>query len=385
MMDILFVCAEAPTGERPRSHGLIAALVQRGHSVTVVFGDEAGTTFDDLSQHCRKLVPARRRQLAEAVAAELTASSFDVAHLERAAAEFLPAPLPIPTVLDAVTCVSLRRGRAIHTLGPVGRVTHSTGLAGLRRAEAALVARYQRVMMATDVDARALRELVGTTDETQNTIHVVPGPVDLQRFAPPLQLRDPATLLVDLRELDRAEAWATLRLAGAAMALVWDERADARLTILGAVPLGAGGRLIGDPRVVVTGPVHDPRGHLMAASVVIAPLAPATSAPHGAVEAIATAAGLIAGRSLASDLGGMPGYDLLVADTPEEIARAALTLIDDPPYRGQLGRAGRRRLELTHGPMRALAALENVYAAATGSAIAEWRLEVGLDQVRLVE
>src|SRR5690606_13460005 len=127
---------------------------------------------------------------------------------------------------------------AVGFLGPIARLTHLVTLPARRRAEAALVARFSRVIVASDEDAAALRRLGKGGDERSN-IHVVPSTIDTERFAPPTSLRDPATLLLDLRELSRAEARAALGAVSSTMPLIWAQRADIRLTVLGPLPLGA--------------------------------------------------------------------------------------------------------------------------------------------------
>jgi glycosyltransferase involved in cell wall biosynthesis len=380
-MDVLFVCGEAPTPSRQRPHGLLAALARRGHSVALVFADETGTAFDHLAERCRAIVAVRRRMLAAAVAAEAATGRYDLVHVDRSAAGLIVRPPPLPAVLDVAVCGSLRHERALRFLGPLARARRSARLNGWRRGEAALLGRYARVITAYEDDAAALRAWSGA-DEGQGCIHVVPCPVDTARFAPPWGLRDPATLLLDLRGLRWDEAAAALRAAAGALAVIWGQRTETRLVVLGATPLGMAGRLAGDPRVVFAGAAHDGRGHLAAATAVIAPLASAC-ALQGALEAMATGCALVASRAVAHDLGAVHGEEALVADGPEDLGWAALNLLDDAPFRGRLGRAGRQLVERRHGYERVIAALESVYEAATGSALAEWRLEVGLDRPRL--
>lgn len=377
-MDVLFICGEAPTAAHHRTNGLIAALARRGHSVSLIFADEAGTAFDGLDEHCRSVLPVRRRQLADAAAGAIREGAYDLIQVDRAADALFHAPPALPAVIDAVVCAGLRAERAARGVGPLARAARSARLPYLRRDEAAMLTRYRRVIVACEEDAAALRALVDADGEGQGGVHVVPSPIDLERFAPPLRLRDPATLLLDLRELGRAEAVAALGAVAAALPTIWEQRAEVRLAVIGHVPLGAAGRLAGDPRVVFSGTVHDPRGHLTAATIVLAPAEPATTAPHAALEALATATPLIACAALARDLGAAPEEELLVAETPAGMARAALALLDDAPFRGRLGRAGRRLAARRHSWEQAVAALEDVYGAATGSAIADWRLEVGL-------
>lgn len=384
-MDLLFVCGEAPTAAHPRPHGLLRALARRGHSVTVLFADEAGTTFDDLGDQGRHLMPVRRRRLAETFAMEAQPGRYDLVHIDMGAAPLLArVTTGLPSVLDAVICASMRRERALRSQSPLARAAQSPWLTQQRREEAALLKRFSRVIMAAEADAAALRILAGDV-EGQGSIHLVPSPLDTERLRPPQRLRDQATVLVDLRELTRHEAGLALAHTTAVMTALWETRGDARLTVLGAVPFGTAGRLAGDPRVVFTGAVNDPYGHLATATLVLVPVEPLLALPHSALEAMATGAALVARPALAGDLGPPARDTLLAADTPAAQAGLILALLDDPPLRGRLGRAGRKLVELEHSWERALGALENVYAAATGSAIAEWRLELGMDRPRLGE
>lgn len=383
-MNILFVCGEAPTAAHPRPHGLIAALSRRGHSVTLLFADEAGTAFDDLAERCQQVLPVRRRSLRAAVAREAARGGYDLAHVDRSAASHMPAVPPLPTVLDAGTCRSCRQERSLRSLRLVARAFALARLPLLRRRERELLARFERAIVATPDDAAGLAALRGA-DAGHGGLHVVPTPVDLRRLAPPTRLRDSATLLLDLRGLTRAESSASLATMARVMPLLWAQRADTRLTVLGHTPFGVASGLAGDPRVVLAGPVHDPRGHLSAATMVVAPFEPPTRLAHGPLEALATATALVTRRRTAQELDARPGEELLVADTPAEIARATTDLLNDPLFRGGLGRAGRRLAERRHGHGPVLSALEDVYCAATGSVIAEWRLEVGMSGARADE
>jgi glycosyltransferase involved in cell wall biosynthesis len=383
-MDLLFLCAEAPTASQPRPHGLIAALARGGHRVTLLFIDEAGTAFDDLAVHCHTVIPVRRREFRARVHAEGATGAYDLVHVDGPAARFVER-LELPTVLDAAVSASLRHDRAIGFLGPFAQLGRLAQRPGLSESEAALIRRFNSVIVAAEEDAAALRELVDPERDSPAPIYVVPNVVDMERFAPPLSLRDPASLLLDLRWLSRAEARAALAMMAATLPIIWRQRAEVRLTIVGAPPIGAASGLAGDPRVVFAGSVHDARGHLASATMALAPLCPAATSCHSALEALATGTALVASRHIAHELGARAGHELMVADTPAQLAAAALALLEDPPYRGQIGRAGRRLAEHNHCWERALHGLEDIYAAVTGSPIAEWRLEVGMKWPRAGE
>jgi glycosyltransferase involved in cell wall biosynthesis len=63
------------------------------------------------------------------------------------------------------------------------------------------------------------------------------------------------------------------------------------------------------------------------------------------------------------------------------VARAVLELLEDPRYRGQLGRAGRAYVERHHSLKAAAYELEQIYAAARGAEHADWRLDMGLGRM----
>ncbi|MCX7790115.1 MAG: glycosyltransferase, partial [Chloroflexaceae bacterium] len=180
--------------------------------------------------------------------------------------------------------------------------------------------------------------------------------------------------------LRRSEARQALRLAAATLTTIWDARPDVHLTVLGSPVRQFRGPLAHDPRVIFVHPVHDSRIYLTTATLALAPLTPTTTTPHGALEALATALPLVACKRLAQDVGGRDGEELLIAEGASGFARATLALLNDPPVRGRLGRAARRLAERRHGWELAAVALTDVYAAATGSSLAEWRLEVGLNR-----
>lgn len=379
-MDVLLVCGAAPTINHPRTHGFIAALARYGHSVTLVFADRAGTAFDDLSRYCRQVIPVRhRRDLAGVVYGLIAGERFDLAHLDNRAATLLGRPLPIPTVVDAVTCLSRRLEHATRCNLPLARVRHVARLARLRRQEFQRLAPFEHIILAAEDDLRALRAM-GIGETTGAHMYTVPSTLDLQRLAPPFNLREPATVLLDLRDLSRSEARRALRLAAAALALIWRTRPDVRLTVLGASARRLHGALATDPRVAFVNPVRDARIYLTGATLALAPVAPTATTPHSALEAMATALPLAACERLALDVGGRDGEELLVAEGPSELARATLVLLNEPLIRGRLGRAARRLMERRHGWELAAIALTDVYAAATGSSLAEWRLQVGLNR-----
>ncbi|NJM05490.1 glycosyltransferase family 4 protein [Candidatus Gracilibacteria bacterium] len=71
------------------------------------------------------------------------------------------------------------------------------------------------------------------------------------------------------------------------------------------------------------------------------------------------------------------GQNVVLARAPAHMARAILALLDDPRWRGQIARAGREYAALYHSWDLVATDFEQIYAAAAGASIADWRLELG--------
>jgi glycosyltransferase involved in cell wall biosynthesis len=376
-MHILMICVAAPTPERPRAHGLLTALARCGHTVSLIFVDRAGTAFDELSDRCQTITPVRRRYgLARAVTEELARRPFDLVHLEGPLARAAGAPLPLPTVIDVTACLAARRERATRGAGTTARVAHVLRTLWARRYKLEDLAGEARLIVAATKDVWAYDALGYAARRPE----LVPTPLDLGRFAPQLRRCDQATLLLDLRDLGRFERMAALGAAHAIMTQAWRQRPELALNVLGAPPPGAGRQLADEPRIRLLGSPRDARPHLAAASLALVPVLPGGAAPYAPLEAMATGLPVLGLPALADELEALPGRDLATAPGPAAMAHEVLALLDDAPYRGRLGRGGRRLVELHHSYEVATAALEQVYAAATGLTIADWRLAVGLER-----
>jgi glycosyltransferase involved in cell wall biosynthesis len=313
--------------------------------------------------------------LIEAVYREARSGGYDVAHVDGIAASALGyALIGIPTVLDAASCVSLALTRRSRDGWRVGaRVAPE--LARTRRHEATYLGSYERVVAASAEDAWALRMLGQRSGAQPPAVHIVPTPVETDDAAGLLTFREQGTLLLCAGPEGRA---ATLqRVASEVMPRIWSQRADIRLLIVGPTParLARGGAA--DPRILSVS-AQDQRA-IARATLALAP--GDAQAADAALQVMGMGTPLIASRMIGRILQAADGRDLLLADSAEELARAALELLDDPRYRGQIGRAGRTHIERHHSPAVVADELERVYAAACGAAIADWGLDVGLGRL----
>lgn len=294
--------------------------------------------------------------------------SFDVVHVEhlRAAelARSVGAARPgLPLVFDAVDSISLLFERALRR-GPSAqtRLMALLDLARTRRYEALYRLRFSQVLVTSQEDHWAL-EVLRRQHQLPGTgaLDVLPNGVDLDYFHPTEASRAPATLVFTGKMSYHANHAAALFLLREIMPLVWQERPDVCVQIVGADPAHSLRAFAGDPRVVVTGYVPDLRPYLTQATLAVSPLRYGVGIQNKVLEAMATATPVIAARQANRALAAQPGRDLLLAESAAEYASAISGLLSDPARRARLGRNGRRYVEQHHNWEQAVARLEQFY------------------------
>ncbi len=398
-MQILFVAAEVPTRQQIRAYGLLCALADRGHRIRVVCGAAPGSyrRAADLQERGVEVLAVpqsaaeRRRnmlralpgplplraaaayggRLLEAVADEARSGAYDVAHVDGMAASALGYALAgLPAVLDAASCASLTMARRAGDSWRRGAQA-ALALARTRRHEAAYLGSYERVIAASADDAWALGTLSASPGGPAPTAYVIPTPVESGPAGGILTLREQGTLLLCADPATRAEV--VEMMVAAVMPLIWRQRADIRLLIPGPIPAGVDRGATGQRVLSVS--AGDTRA-LTRATIALAP--GDALAADAALQALGAGTPLIASGLIGRRLQAADGRDLLLADGPADLARATLALLDDPRYRGQVGRAGRAYVERSRRPGAIAEELERVYAAARGADVAGWSLDVGL-------
>src|SRR5581483_3573766 len=129
----------------------------------------------------------------------------------------------------------------------------------------------------------------------------------------------------------RQDIWPRLR----------DSLPTAEWRLIGANP-GAVARFTGgDPRIRVVGPVEDAIRHLAEAKVCVVPLRSGSGMRFKILEAWAAGRAVISTTLGAEGLDARDGEQLLLADTPEDFARAVVRLWNDSALQAELGERGR--------------------------------------------
>jgi sugar transferase (PEP-CTERM/EpsH1 system associated) len=134
---------------------------------------------------------------------------------------------------------------------------------------------------------------------------------------------------------------------GHVLPLVRREVPDARFWAVGRRPLPAL-RALASEGVTVTGTVDDIRPYLDRGAVCVVPLRSGSGTRIKIFEAMAMGKSVVSTTLGAEGLPVTHDRDILLADSPEEFARAIVALLRDPARRRRLGGAARELVERNH-------------------------------------
>jgi len=446
-MRVLFIVPYVPNLIRVRPYNLIRHLAARGHEVTVLTlwsTERERAEAEALKQHCHRVValPLPRWRplwnclralptstplqamycwqpaLARRLDFEIRNSKFEIAHVEHlrgaryglAASNLRPVTCDLrPAIVwDSVDCISLLFEQALQ-MGPSlgSRLKAWLDLERTRRYEGWLVTQFDRVLVTSPVDGKALAQLYQVTwghGDTETRRHgdtetarlspalpfslsphhpispssplpitVLPNGVDLDYFKPRDVPRDSATLVLTGKMSYHANVAAALYLVHKVMPLIWAQRPDAKLCIVGKDPpreiielKAQSSKLqseIRNPKseIVVTGTVPDVRPYLAQATVAVCPVLYSAGIQNKVLEAMAMGLPVVATPQSCAALKVTNGENILIAEESEDFARQVLKLSDDEGLRERMGRNGRRYVEEHHDWRDVAQRLEEIY------------------------
>jgi glycosyltransferase involved in cell wall biosynthesis len=261
---------------------------------------------------------------------------------ERETLQYVPRNLWRSTLWDLVDAPVLATERRLaidETLTTWERVKLRTALGPLRCFERSALRRVGRAVLNSTADIAVLRTRIPDVE----IANVIDGG-DVEYFSP-RHVADrseaPSDLLFFGNYAFPPNADAALHLVRDIMPLVWRARPDARVIIVGPDPPESLRELQDGRRVIVTGFVPDVRPHLARATVIVSPLRFGTGMKNKLQAALAMEKAMVASRVTCEGFDRLePGVHALVADGADEVARAALALLNDPARRHALGAAG---------------------------------------------
>jgi glycosyltransferase involved in cell wall biosynthesis len=429
-MRILFIAPYTPNPIRVRPYEFLRALLHRGHEVTLAtLYTSAAEQFDldrlaemgvrVLAQqmpvwrsgvNCLMALPTRsplqsvyswQPDLFQSLWALVQTQVFDAVHIEhlrgsRYGAELLRCMAAQgtrpPVVWDSVDCIShLFTQAAAQSRSTKGKLMTRFELPRTERYEGQLVHLFDHTVVTSKIDKSALAALADRagadrdqpTRAADDAISVVPNGVDLDHFAFCGSEQRHANRIVFSGKMSyHANVTAALHLINDIMPLVWAQRPDAEVWLVGKDPApelralaeaaarAAGGPADGAPadgaparRIVVTGEVPAMQDYIQSAAVAVAPLLYGAGIQNKVLEAMACGAPVVASPQASQSLTARPDHDFLLAATPGEAATAILALLASPAQRAELGRAGRRFVETHHSWDSAARQLEEIYLA----------------------
>jgi sugar transferase (PEP-CTERM/EpsH1 system associated) len=405
-MNILFFVPYVPNLIRIRPYNLIRSLSARGHRITLVtiWKDEQELKSLELVReycaqvrsfhlpgwrsvwNCVSAVPSRNPlqsvyswepQLAREISLMAQGNGkapFDVVHVEHLRGARYGAYLKaqcrdhgrgVPVVWDSVDSISLLfRQAMLQSKSVFSRSLTRFELWRTEPYEAGLVRQFERVVVTSSADRQAFQSLQPAL-ASSSLISVLPNGVDLEYFSPdPGVEREPATLVVSGKMSYHANVTMVLKLVDEIMPLVWKERPDVKVCIVGKDPPRRILSLSQNPNIIVTGTVEDLRPYLRKATVAMAPIVYGAGIQNKVLEALACATPVIASSQATSALNVTNGEELCIAADAVEFARAVLNLLEDREGRERLGKSGREYVEKHHQWYSIAGQLERIYERA---------------------
>jgi glycosyltransferase involved in cell wall biosynthesis len=354
---------------------LLSTLAAEGHEVILVcFGDptELGSPAPELKRLCTQVrlvaAPAsngtveefwgrlsgvfssmpygaqrlRSRLMSEAVKRTLDEQPFDMVICDDIyMLANLPAKADIPTLLNKhdITHEIIERFLA-YERNPVKRLYGQLEHRKVRRLEIDACTNSTAVLACSERDEKLIRSLCPNAE-----IKIVPNVVDVGSYQPSYEDDGQTVLYVgamdwfpnrDAVDYFINEIFPRLkRLAPAARFVVAGRNPSSKMCQ----------RYSNLPDVEFTGSVADMRPIIAKAALCVVPLRIGSGTRLKILEAAAMGKAMVSTRLGAEGLNFLPGQEFLLADEPEEFAKAIAGLLADKSRRHEMGRAARRRVQ----------------------------------------
>jgi sugar transferase (PEP-CTERM/EpsH1 system associated) len=402
-MNILFVTARLPyppiQGDRLRAYHQIRLLAQR-HRITLVSPIDKGERrhLVHLERFCERIIPvevSRARQLAslcripfsrlpaqtlywfdarlaDIVARETSKNDYDLAHVQLVRMAPVLSALNVRTrVLDLVDALSLNFSRRAERERPAVRALIRWEARRLGRYERSLVGAYDRVIVCSPLDQRA----IGAAE----SIHVVPNGVDTSEFGYRQDLREWSSIVFSGRMAYFPNADGAVWFANEVFPLIKRSLPWARFRIVGADPPPRVRQLAEIPGVEITGYVPSVTEHLQRATLAVSPLLAGSGMQNKLLEAMACGTPVVATPRSTGGLAAQDGHHLMIAENASSFAEQVLRLLRDPGLRLWMGRNARRLVEERYSWELSVATLEKVYQ---GAMSAEYQKPAGTGRSR---
>ncbi len=270
---------------------------------------------------------------------------------------YLPRDRKIPIVLDTW---------AYGLVGPLRALAHQAGLFSRARSLLQLVrfAMFDAlcwpethcILVVSDIDrTRCERARPG------HRVMVIPNGVDCEAVRPsPVSSQDQPILLFTGDMGFGPNVDAAILLATRVFPEVRHRFPQAELRLVGRNPSPRVLHLSG-PGITVTGQVDDMRPYLHQATLYVAPHFTGAGTRTKLLEAMAAGLAIVTTSIGIEGIEATHDREVIIADDPAALSRAALRLLDNPQERAQLGASSRRLVEQRYDWSLCLQPLERLY------------------------
>lgn len=264
----------------------------------------------------------------------------------------------LPVLYDSVDTISSYLQQQYRSArNPLSKAFVYSELLKMRRYESRIPASFQKIVITSQPD----RDVLVKLGVNPQLVEVVSNGVDTTYFTPPSTPREQDSLVFCAKMDYYPNSQAMLRFCAEILPLIWKQRPQVRLTIVGNNPPQAVRDLASDTRITVTGYVPDIRPYLAKASVVLAPLIVAAGMQNKVLEALAMGAPTVSTPASCRSLQVSHQTHLLIAEAPRQFAKAVLELLQNTQMAHNLAQAGRRYVEEHHSWTAAASTLSALY------------------------
>jgi sugar transferase (PEP-CTERM/EpsH1 system associated) len=280
----------------------------------------------------------KSKAMEQLVKDKVASKPFDAAyiHLFRMAPYLTDAP-GIYRIVDLTDVISREIARSLPYRSLPSRLLYTIEYPRIDAYEKFVASQFDEVWLIADADQRALHNKCPGAN-----IQVVTNGVDTHLFFQNGDNPHPNSIIFTghfgvAHNIDAASV-----LAQQVLPLVQDSYPESTLYLVGAEPSPDVLKLDDLPGVHVAGFVPDLNAYLNRSAVFAAPLRFAAGIQNKVLEAMATARPVITTSIVNEGLGAQPGVDIIIADTPQEMARQIIRLFQQPSQAQSLGLAGQR-------------------------------------------
>lgn len=233
--------------------------------------------------------------------------------------------------------------------------------------ESGLAREFSRCLTVSDRDKEKLSELSGNS----MNIEVVPNGVDTEYFSSSthklanLSEEDALVFTGSMDWLPNSDA--VEYFCKEILPLIWKERQSVKFYIVGKNPSNSIIKLgNNDSRIIVTGLVRDVRPYIANSKIFVAPLRVGGGTRLKILEAMAMSKPVVSTTIGAEGIAYTQDKNIILKDSPEEFAQAALELLKNESMRDLLGKYGRELVCSTYDWQIISRRLSNIYRTIAG-------------------